>query len=301
MITLTVQLANIPKLGYYKKTSLNGRDRFMETIVIAAAVILLAVIYFIKKTSHRGQAKSMLTIAHRGASGYAPENTLASFDKAMDMKADFIEIDLQLSKDGRLMVIHDDSVERTTNGKGNVRDLTSQELQALDAGSWFDPVFAGERIPTFDEVLDRYPQKCGLLIELKSPALYPGIEQKVYDALASRGLIENREPKIIVQSFDTNSMKLFHDIAPTVPIGVLVKFTPKGISNAQLEEFKKYANYVNPNKRLVTKKLISRIHAHDMKIIPYTIRDRRSANAFLQLDLDGITTDFPDYIKPAKA
>ncbi|WP_191557074.1 glycerophosphodiester phosphodiesterase [Metabacillus idriensis] len=274
----------------------------METIIIVIVICMLIAVLFLKKAaSKKGAARSMLTVAHRGASGYAPENTIASYDKAIEMKADFIEIDLQVSKDGRLMVIHDDSVERTTNGKGNVRDLTFNELRKLDAGSWFHGSFAGQKIPTFDEVLDRYSEKCGLLIELKSPALYPGIEQKVYDALASRGLIENRKTNVIVQSFDTNSMKRFHEIAPTIPIGVLVKFTPKGISNTQLEEFKTYANYVNPNRRLVTKKLIARIHEHDMKIIPYTIRDRKTAKAFMLLDLDGITTDFPDYIKAQKA
>jgi glycerophosphoryl diester phosphodiesterase len=272
----------------------------METIIIVIVLCLLITVYIIRRAAphpQKGAARSMLTVAHRGASGYAPENTIASYDKAIEMKADFIEIDLQLSKDGRIMVIHDDSVERTTNGKGNVRDLTFQQLRNLDAGSWFHDSFAGQKIPTFDEVLDRYIEKCGLLIELKSPALYPGIEQKVFDALASRGLIENRQTKVIVQSFDTHSMKRFHEIAPAIPIGVLVKFRPKGISNAQLDEYKTYANYVNPNKRLVSKKLIARIHEHDMKIIPYTIRDRKTAKAFLQLDLDGITTDFPDYIK----
>lgn len=270
----------------------------METIIIIIALCIIVAVYFLRRMAPgNGTARSMLTVAHRGASGYAPENTIASFDKAIELKADFIEIDLQLSKDGQLVVIHDDSVERTTNGKGNVRDLTYHELRNLDAGTWFHESFSGEKIPTFDEVLDRYVERCGLLIELKSPALYPGIEQKVADVLSSRGLIGNRQSNVIIQSFDTNSMKLFRQISPAIPIGVLVKFTPRGISNAQLADFKSYADYVNPNKRLVTKKLISRIHEQNMKIIPYTIRDRKTAQAFMQLDLDGITTDYPDYIK----
>ncbi len=270
----------------------------IETIIILIAVCLLMALYLLRRmNSKQGNIRAMLTVAHRGASGYAPENTIASFDKAIELKADFIEIDLQLSKDGQLVVIHDESVERTTNGKGNIRDLTYQELRNLDAGSWFHESFSGEKIPAFDEVLDRYIEKCGLLIELKSPALYPGIEQKVADVLASRGLIANQQSNVIVQSFDTNSMKLFRQISPAMPIGVLVKFTPRGISNAQLKDFKSYADYVNPNKRLVTKKLISRIHEQNMKIIPYTIRDRKTAQAFMRLELDGITTDYPDYIK----
>ena len=95
-------------------------------------------------------------VAHRGATGYAPENTIAAFDLAFDMKADYIEIDVQRSEDGDLVVIHDTTVDRTTDGTGHVGELPFEELRSLDAGSWFGDEFVGESIPTFDEVLDRY-------------------------------------------------------------------------------------------------------------------------------------------------
>ena len=119
----------------------------------------------------------IMNIAHRGASGYAPENTLAAFDKAVEMQADYIEIDVQLSKDDLPVVIHDDTLDRTTNGTGNISAYTLQELKSLDAGSWFDKKYAGEKIPSLNEVLEMYGEKINILIELKSPELYPGVEE----------------------------------------------------------------------------------------------------------------------------
>jgi len=145
-----------------------------------------------------GERKQVENVAHRGASGYAPENTIAAYDLAVDMKADYIEIDVQRSKDGELVSIHDNTVNRTTDGTGKVRDLTFEQLRALDAGSWKGERFAGEQIPTFDEILDRYHGKVGILIELKSPELYPGIEEQVTEAIKERNLDKPQNKKIII-------------------------------------------------------------------------------------------------------
>lgn len=115
-----------------------------------------------------GERKQVDNVAHRGATGYAPENTIAAFDLAVEMKADYIEIDVQRSKDGELVLIHDTTVDRTTDGTGKVGDLTFEQLRSLDAGSWFGEQFEGEKIPTFDEILDRYHGKVGILVEMKS-------------------------------------------------------------------------------------------------------------------------------------
>ena len=115
----------------------------------------------------------MLVIAHRGASGHAPENTLAAFRKSLAMGATFIETDLQLSRDARFVAIHDSTVERTTNGKGAVRDLTLADLRRLDAGAWFGSEFVGERIPTLEEVLD-FAKKHDVVFYLSSSLRVPG-------------------------------------------------------------------------------------------------------------------------------
>ena len=155
-------------------------------------------------------SKDVETIAHRGASGYAPENTMAAFEKAVDMKADYFELDVQMTKDGKLVVIHDTSVDRTTDGSGMVKDLTLEEIHNLDAGSWFGEEFANERIPTLGEVLDEFRGKSGILIEIKSPSLYPGIEEKIAAELSARNLDKPNNNKIIVQSFDQESVQIFH-------------------------------------------------------------------------------------------
>ncbi|MDR6225218.1 glycerophosphodiester phosphodiesterase [Desmospora profundinema] len=237
-----------------------------------------------------------LNIAHRGASGHAPENTFAAFDKAVKMKADFFELDVQRSKDGHLVVIHDITVDRTTNGTGRIADLTLKELKRLDAGSWFGSAFAGERIPTLKEVLDRYGGKgIGILIELKNPERYPGMEAEVALLLAQKNL-DKRTSKIIVQSFNHDVMKNYHRLQPTVPAGVLVRYTPEGISDEALREFSAYADYVNPNLRLVNHDLVQRVHQNGMRITPYTIKTKNEAQRMIAAGVDGIITDYPELV-----
>src|SRR5699024_7462523 len=176
--------------------------------ILSMATILLMPLFTVSvlassnETPTMKQQQKMVNIAHRGASGHAPENTIAAFDKAFEMKADYIEIDVQMTHDGELIVIHDTTVDRTTDGTGAVSDFTFEEIQQLDAGSWFSEEFAGEQIPTFEEILDTYRGKIGLLIELKSPELYPGIEEKVADALKERNMDQPNNQKIIIQSFN---------------------------------------------------------------------------------------------------
>ncbi|SFI89916.1 glycerophosphodiester phosphodiesterase [Thermoflavimicrobium dichotomicum] len=240
------------------------------------------------------------TIAHRGASGYAPENTMSAFRKAEEMKADYFELDVQMSKDGHLVVIHDTTVNRTTNGTGNVKDLTLTELRQLDAGSKFNPTFAGEKIPTFDEVLEEFRGKIGILIELKAPELYPGIEEKVAQALKKHNMHKPKNEKIIVQSFNFESMKKFHQLLPEVPVGVLTS-DPNHLSDAKIKEFATYANYVNPNLKIVNKQVVENIHAHGMKVQSWTVRSRSAVQPLLDAKVDGIITDYPDYVPRNKS
>ena len=254
--------------------------------------------------SERIHHSKFINVAHRGASGYAPENTIAAFDKAVEMKADYFELDVQRSKDGQLVLIHDTTVDRTTNGTGAVKDLTLKELKSLDAGSWFDEKYAGEKIPTLGETLDRYRGKIKILIELKSPSLSPGIEQQVAEELVKRNL-DKRGDKVIVQSFDHESVKRFHQIMPSVPVGVLASYgsyRDTGITDKHLRSFAQYADFVNPNKDLVDRDLVKRVHRHGMKILPYTVRDESAANALFDAGVDGLITDFPElaYTHPHK-
>jgi glycerophosphoryl diester phosphodiesterase len=244
-----------------------------------------------------GERKQVDNIAHRGATGYAPENTIAGFDLAVDMKADYIEIDVQRSKDGELVVIHDTTVDRTTDGTGKVGDLTFDYLRSLDAGSWKGEQFAGEPIPAFEEILDRYHGKVGILIELKAPELYPGIEEQVADALKARNLDKPQNEKIIIQSFNFDSMKTMDRLLPEVPIGVLTSKRADTTAEA-LQEFSAYADWFNPSYGIVTKELVNQVHTLGMQIGSWTVRSQEAADFLFEMEVDAIITDYPDYVDP---
>ena len=244
--------------------------------------------------------KRLVNVAHRGASGHAPENTMAAFWQGFKMRADYIEIDVQMTKDGRLVVIHDTTVNRTTNGKGKVADMTFNEIRALNAGSWYGEEFASEKVPSFEEVLDTFRGKIGILIELKSPELYNGVEEKVADALKQRNLHRNPNQRIIVQSFNHASVQKSKVLLPNVPHGVLAGMTWKNITDEQLKHFATYADYFNPNMNLLTHDLVDRIHTADMNTWPYTVRTQEQADRLFNLGVDGIISDYPEYVRTQK-
>lgn len=244
-----------------------------------------------------GERKQVDNVAHRGATAYAPENTIAGFDLAVDMKADYIEIDVQRSKDGKLVLIHDTTVDRTTDGTGKVGDLTFEQLRSLDAGSWKGEQFAGEQIPTFEEILDRYRGKIGILIEMKAPELYPGIEEQVAEALKERNLDKPQNEKIIIQSFNFESMKKMNELLPKTPIGVLTSNRAHTTPEA-LQEFATYADWFNPSYGIVTKELVDEVHSLGMQIGSWTVRSQAAADFLFDMGVDAIISDYPDYVDP---
>lgn len=244
-----------------------------------------------------GERKQVENVAHRGATAYAPENTIAAFDLAVDMKADYIEIDVQRSKDGKLVLIHDTTVDRTTDGTGKVGDLTFEQLRSLDAGSWKGEQFAGEPIPTFEEILDRYHGKIGILIELKAPELYPGIEEQVAEVLKERNLDKPQNEKIIIQSFNFESVKRVDQLLPKVPVGVLTSNRADTTLEA-LQEFSTYADWFNPSYGIVTEELVNQVHSQGMQIGSWTVRSQEAADFLFEMGVDAIISDYPDYVDP---
>lgn len=234
----------------------------------------------------------MYTIAHRGASGYAPENTFAAFDIAADMNADLIELDVQLTKDGHIAVIHDDKVDRTTDGSGFVKDFTLKELQALDAGSWFGPEFKGERIPSLEEVMKRYHPNIGLLIELKGHASQIGLEKAVGQMLGRYSFSIHH----IVQSFSIKSIQTFHEMYPSVPTAIITRPSLGMFSRNQLNAYKSVANYVNIKYTRLNRFLISSAHKNGLKVFAWTVRNQKTAAKLQDMAVDGIVTDYPDLI-----
>lgn len=235
----------------------------------------------------------MKVMAHRGASGYAPENTLTAFKKAIDMGSDGIEFDVQMTKDGKIIVCHDYSVERTTNGKGYIKNLTLMEIKELDAGSWFDKRFAGEKIPTLEEVFELIPSGILMNIEIKNLALERrNIEQKVVDLI----LKYNRIDDVIISSFDHLSLKTVRDINKDIRIGVLTySYLLDTISYIKTHDFDAYS--IHPSEEFLNQSLLEDAHDNGYKIFSYTVNDREIANVFKNMGVDAIFSNYPDILQ----
>lgn len=246
-----------------------------------------------------GQHDEPTVIAHRGASAQAPENTLPAVDLGAEMKADFVEIDVQMTKDGELVVIHDTTLGRTTDVETkfpdrapyNVGDFTLEEIRTLDAGSWFSAEYAGTKVPTLQEVLDTLRGRAGLLLEVKSPALYPGIAAAIVAELDGEGWLQAnaRSGRLVVQSFNWDFMAEFNSLAPKVPAGLL----GGPPSDAQMAELSTWADQINPNHNQVDAEFIETVHGFGMVTWPYTIDDPERMSELAALGVDGIITNYP--------
>ena len=227
-------------------------------------------------------------IAHRGASGYAPEHTAAAYRLAMDQHADFVEPDLAVTKDNVLICLHDDSLARTTNvaevfpdrAKGLANDFTIAEIKRLDAGKWFAPKFAGQQIQTFQDAIDLVRGKAGLYPELKSPELYNSrhVDQvKLFVDVIRKNRLDTpeslRTTPVIIQSFDETAIRRVAKELPTIPRVLLVE--RKGdVSEARLREIKTFATGVAPEKSLVAEhpELVKQAHALGLTVTCWTFR-----------------------------
>ena len=273
-----------------------------------------------------------LLVAHRGASAYAPEHTLAAYRLALAQKADYVEQDLQITKDGVLVCLHDETLERTTNvaevfpqrGQGEqgqrhwlVADFTLAEIKQLDAGAWFNEKFKGERVPTFQEAIDAVRGKAGLYPETKAPESYAGrgfsMERLLADALKKNQLDQpNADPRtpVIIQSFSPASLrKLAEEQQTKLPLILLIgrpQDAQQWLSVAGLQAAKKFAAGIGPAKSLIEAdpKLVARAHAAGLTVTPYTFRSGMTGRyADVQAEMrhflftygvDAVFTDNPD-------
>ncbi|MEW2261482.1 glycerophosphodiester phosphodiesterase family protein [Streptomyces sp. NPDC047853] len=263
------------------------------------------------RAAHSDDADGPSVIAHRGASGYAPENTLAAVDKAAELGIRWVENDVQRTRDGALVVLHDNSLRRTTDveevfpdrAPWNVRDFTAAEIARLDAGSWFGPEYAGARVPTLQQFVDRlehHHQK--LLLELKSPDLYPGIEQQTLKVLANEGWLDRHHVagRLVVQSFDADSIRTVHDLKPTVKTGFLG--TPPV---SDLPEYAEFTDQINPSYGSLSMSYVSSVHAftgphgRPMEVLTWTVDAADTARLVAGYGVDGIITNRPDVVREA--
>ncbi|MBL8154240.1 MAG: glycerophosphodiester phosphodiesterase [Anaerolineae bacterium] len=228
-----------------------------------------------------------LVLGHRGASGSAPMNTLPAFDLALTQGADGIELDTHLTKDGVLIVLHDFTVDHTTDGNGYARDLTLAEIKRLDAGHKFSESFRGTRIPTLDEVFESVGGKLLINVEIKSEGQdTDGVEQSLADCIRRHGL----QSSIIVSSFNSYALQRFRQILPEVPIGYLYApdwmFWPE-VMDAIPHEAR------HPHHSVIDVAYMKSAREHGWRVNTWTVNDPQEARRLRDLGVDAIITDYP--------
>jgi len=229
-------------------------------------------------------------IAHRGFSGAAPENTLAAVRAAIEIQADMVEIDVTLTADGHIVVIHDETLDRTTDGSGEVFRVTQAELKELDAGSWFDPSFADERIPTLDTVLDEVEGRILLNVEIKSEAVERGIVTKVASAIRRQGMTD----QVVVSSFSPTALEEMHAEAPDIRTAVLYNAKVHKGQDAVEIVTGLDASVFNIKRQRLTKEMMRRCAENNIPVGIYTVNKPRRMRRLVKKGIDAIFTDHPD-------
>ncbi|HXN87507.1 MAG TPA: glycerophosphodiester phosphodiesterase family protein [Candidatus Binataceae bacterium] len=229
-----------------------------------------------------GRRWRTLNIAHRGSSGAFPENTIAAFLAAANEGAQMCELDVAATRDGAVVVIHDDTVDRTTNGTGAVEDFTLKKIQRLDAGEKFDPRFRGERIPTLEQVLKAVRGKLGLNIEIKEGAVEREVCELIrkHDALATS----------MVSSFDWKALATVQAIDPQIRIALLAEKNRDALIEAA---WKMGAYAVNPRFDLVDAAFCAKAHARGLQVLVWTVDAPEAMRALIGAGVDGIMTNYP--------
>ena len=226
-----------------------------------------------------------MNIAHRGASSYAPENTFSAFDKALSLRVDQVELDVQFSEDGHIVVIHDDNLDRTTNGSGPVSAHTLAQLRSLDAGSWFGPEYAGERIPSLGEVLELYKGRLYLHIEIKGRG--KGLTQRTVDLVRGYGLVDS----VSLTSFQETRLAEVWAYAPAIPSGWLVwDWEDSDIGKSKEMNLA----MICPRADLVSPELVDRLHRDGFLVRAWGVSTEELMKQVVEAGADGMTVNFPD-------
>ena len=222
--------------------------------------------------------RRVLRIGHRGAAGHAPENTLAAIQRGIDLGADFVEIDVRRTADGVLVALHDETVDRTTNGRGRVDRLSIQDLKTLDAGN-------GEYIPTVEEVLEVAAGRTGLMLELK----VKGVAQKTVKAVQEAGF---KEP-VIYASFQHDELTNVRSFDPKASLMVLFGRLPRApVARAMRHR----PSHVGLRHNTATRRLIDAFHDENLLVVVYTANSPRDIQQALSVGVDGVISNFPERI-----
>lgn len=282
--------------------------------LIATLVIALLTSASARSSTHAapppGASDQVLNVGHRGASGYAPEHTIPAYDLALRLGADYIEQDLQLTADGVLVVLHDETLDRTARGPaencaGPVSAKTLAQIKTCDVGSWFNerfpdyarPEYVGLRVPTLKEVFERYRHSANYYIETKSPETADRMEERLLELMDAYGLTAPAEDRgaVLIQSFSPLSLQRISALNPRLPLIQLYAGSETSATiRATLDVVERYAVGIGPSKTDVDADLVREAHTRCLDIHPFTVNEQPEMTALIEAGVDGMFTNFPD-------
>lgn len=252
-----------------------------------------------KYTKAINQSTHIKNIAHRGASAYAPEHTIAAYTLGQQLKGDYIEIDLQMTKDGYLVAMHDETLNRTTNGTGLVKEHTLEEIKQLNAGSTYNKKYPNlakkeyenAKVPTLEEVIEVFGHDANYYIETKSPDEYPEMEEKLLEIINHYEI----QDKVIIQSFSEESLQKLHSLHVNMPLVQLLSYK-KAVQLTELE-IKKYKTYcigLGMNYKYIDSAYVKKIKKHGLEVHPFAVDNEQDMKKLLLWGVDGMFTNYPD-------
>ncbi|WP_336991285.1 glycerophosphodiester phosphodiesterase [Bacillus toyonensis] len=276
----------------------------ISLITIICFFIVISIFVFRQINEHKytkaiNQSNHIKNIAHRGASAYAPEHTIAAYKLGQQLKGDYIEIDLQMTKDGHLVAMHDETVNRTTNGKGLVKEHTLEEMKQLNVGSFFNEKypnlakkeFENAKVPKLKEIIEMFGHNGNYYIETKSPDEYPGMEEKLLEIIKYYQISD----KVIIQSFSEESLQKIHSLHANIPLVQLLSYQKSvQLNELEIEKYKTYCIGLGMNYKYIDSAYVKKIKKHGLEVHPFTVDNEKDMKKLLSWGVDGMFTNYPD-------
>jgi glycerophosphoryl diester phosphodiesterase len=275
-------------------------------LVIGALLIGISILTEGEPVMSTKKHIGIVNISHRGASSYAPEHTIPSYRMGEEMYGDYIEIDLQMTKDGNLIAMHDEKVDRTTNGTGLVNEYTMEQIKQLDAGSWFNekyPQYAKSeyvdvKVSTLEEIFQEFGTNKKYYIETKSPETNPGMENELLRLVNEYDINKNT---LLVQSFSSRSLKTMNNLDSSLKLIQLLSYKNKAvISYDEISAIKEYAIGIGTNHVYLNKQYVHKVVNSGLELHPFTVNDKKTMKKLINWGVTGMFTNFPDRLHDVK-